>query len=179
MNQRLTLSDDRRRRLDQMQAKAIDEDIKREMQELPIGDDAWPMSPFSRVHDDERRAAGDDLDGEIWVNDIYQVKITPVPCSSPAMLHLNIKRHDMESVHDWRDLQAIKNILVGSENEGFEMYPAESRKQDNCNKYHLYVFKEASDKINVGACYRMVSNNGLGLPGKPFQKQRPYQGLGW
>jgi hypothetical protein len=37
-------------------------------------------------------------------------------------------------VHDWRDLQRIKNQLVGPECEAVELYPAESRKVDTANQ---------------------------------------------
>ena len=38
---------------------------------------------------------------------------------------LSIKRRDREVIRDWRELQAIKNAIVGPEHEGFELYPAE------------------------------------------------------
>ena len=55
-------------------------------------------------------------------------------------IHLSIKDHDRTARHDWRDLQRIKNELVGPEYEAIEIYPAESRLVDTANQYHLYVF---------------------------------------
>ena len=51
------------------------------------------------------------------------------------MFWLSIKRRDRAPVHDWRELQQIKNMIVGDEHEGFEVYPAESRLVDTANQY--------------------------------------------
>jgi len=58
------------------------------------------------------------------------------------LVHLSIKRNDKECVHDWRDLQRIKNEVVGEEREAVELYPAESRLVDQANQYHLWVLPE-------------------------------------
>jgi hypothetical protein len=55
---------------------------------------------------------------------------------------LSIKRRDREVIRDWRELQAIKNAIVGPEHEGFELYPAESRLVDTANQFHLFVFMD-------------------------------------
>jgi hypothetical protein len=67
------------------------------------------------------------------------------------MWHLSIKRLDKEPIHDWRDLQEIKNMLVGKQYEAVELYPAESRRVDSANQYHLWCFVqvEGSDEIPV------------------------------
>lgn len=75
----------------------------------------------------------------IYKNDTYQVIKEPHD-TSPT--HLSIKRLDKESIHDWRDLQQIKNELCGEECEAVEIYPAESRLVDAANQYHLWVFPE-------------------------------------
>ena len=56
----------------------------------------------------------------------------------PPMAHLSIKAHDKRAVHDWRDMQRIKNELMGPEAEALELYPADSRLMDEANQYHLY-----------------------------------------
>jgi hypothetical protein len=53
-------------------------------------------------------------------------------------VHLSIKAHDKRVVHDWRDMQRIKNEIVGPESEGLELYPGESRLMDESNQYHLF-----------------------------------------
>ena len=174
---------DRKRKLDQMQGDAFASEIEI----LPVGADKWPLKPFKRVNPADcvvppellkfyaqnpaDKAEAEKAERNTWINDIYQVLIQEVMDSKPALLHLNIRRIDNEPIHDWRDIQAIKNMLVGPENEGFELYPAEGRKQDTCNKYHLYVFKSAADRINVGAFYRTVANKAW------IGRQRPYVGF--
>lgn len=69
-------------------------------------------------------------------NDTYQVAIN----QNGAFLHLSIKRIDRMPIKEWRDLQTIKNELVGPEWEAVELYPAESRLVDSANQYHLWIF---------------------------------------
>lgn len=81
---------------------------------------------------------------DVWINDEYQVNIDRNPPHSfpdTVLWHLSIKRRNKNPVHDWRDLQAIKNVLVGREYEAIELYPASSRVVDGANQYHLWVFK--------------------------------------
>ena len=175
--------DERKRKLDSMQRKAFDEDLNL----LPIDGDKWPLQPFQRavfleetippvlaeyfaMHPKEKAEALVNRENT-FVNDTYQVLVSAVEDSEPALLHLSIRRIDNEPIHDWRDLQSIKNMLIGTENEGFELYPAESRKQDSCNKYHLYVLKDAAQRFDVGAFYRAVTNK------TPVGKQRPFKGF--
>ena len=93
---------------------------------------------------------------KVYLNDRYQVIIAQVDFQGLPMLHLSIKRRDKECVHDWRDLQEIKNMLVGTENEGFELYPAESRLVDEANQYHLWVFANSAQRIPVGDTVRRI-----------------------
>lgn len=81
----------------------------------------------------------------IMFNDVYQVFMRKVftgdaPGSALASLTLlTIKRNDREPIHDWRDLQRIKNELTSPEHEAIELYPSESRKLDSANQYWLWV----------------------------------------
>ena len=111
----------------------------------------WHESPVDRSEGYEA------LPGEEWYrNGYYQVFITP--CGD--MLHLSIKTHDRSHIRDWRDLQQIKNDLVGPEHEGLELFPAESRLVDTANQYHLGVLRQEGVKgptgFNDG---RVVSNH--------------------
>jgi len=78
-------------------------------------------------------------DDEVWLNDKYQVNIKRFPND---MIELSIKRLDKESIHDWRDLQTIKNMLASPEREAVELYPAETRLVDSSNQYYLWVMPE-------------------------------------
>lgn len=91
----------------------------------------------------------------IWTNETYQVNHYAGKQAN-FIIHLNeidknykdkidylsIKRRDKKAIHDWRDLQEIKNFVVGSEREAVELYPKESRLVDSANQYHLFVFPE-------------------------------------
>lgn len=88
------------------------------------------------------------LEGKVYKNDIYTVLVREHKNPGmPEMIWLSIKRNDRETIHDWRDLQKIKNMLVGEENEGAELYPAESRLVDSANQYHLWVLKDPTIKF--------------------------------
>ena len=111
-------------------------------------------------------------DDEIWVNNLYQVNIrrrtgpgffddskevyNGFPKENGEVVWLSIKRLDKEPIHDWRDLQQIKNEVVGEEAEAIEIYPAESRKMDVANQYHLFAF---TTQIPVGFVGRAVESS--------------------
>ena len=86
------------------------------------------------------------------VNNIYHVIVDYEPHLSDDIFiqptlaghitYLSIKRHDREPIHDWRDLQEIKNQVVGSEHLAYEVYPPESLLYDTANQYHLWVMNE-------------------------------------
>lgn len=87
----------------------------------------------------------------VFVNSRYQVNVRPVNTPRdkvtgqrvhPPFYHLSIKRHDKAPVRSYRDLQRIKNELIGVEAEGVELYPRESRMVDTSNQYHMYVLQE-------------------------------------
>ena len=101
---------------------------------------------------------------EIWVNELYQVNIdkdTDLSDMPFPVWHLSIKRRDKQPIHDWRDLQAIKNMLAGEEVEAVEVYPAESRLMDGANQYHLWAFPEGQS-LALGWRQRYVDYTGKG-----------------
>jgi len=102
------------------------------------------MKPFERAVTEMTQEA-------CWINDQYQVLVHyhtfPV---FGQMAYLSIKRRDREPIHDWRDLQTIKNMLVGEECEGVELYPRESRVVDTSNQYHMFVFTDPKVEFPFG-----------------------------
>lgn len=99
--------------------------------------------------------------GKVFINDKYQVVVHSVAESQqdgsfPALIHLSIRRLDREPIHDWRDLQEIKNQLVGPDHEAVELYPAESRRADSANQYHLWVLQDSSVQFPFGFTQRYV-----------------------
>ena len=86
------------------------------------------------------------LNMEVWLNDVYEVAID----RGEQVTHLSIKRRDRKPCTDWRDFQEIKNQLVGEENEGVELFPAESRVVDLANQYHLWVLTDPTNRFPFG-----------------------------
>ena len=52
---------------------------------------------------------------------------------------LAIRREDRRPVTGWRDVQWIKNQLLGPEVEAVQLFPAESRLVDLSNQFYLYA----------------------------------------
>jgi hypothetical protein len=101
---------------------------------------------------------------KVFLNDKYTVAVREYDkdegeAHAPQLVWLSIKRNDKEPVHDWRDLQEIKNELVGVECEGIELYPAESRRVDTANQYHLWCIKDTTFRFGVGFNERVVSDS--------------------
>ena len=146
--------------------------------EVP-NDAAWqPTDKLVKVlvehHGYDEAEARDVLDDEVkryrfFTNDLYQIQVAPTG-DDGRCLHINIRRRDGSMFKDWRHFQQIKNELAGPEREAVEIYPAESRKVDTSNKWHLWVLPEGMrvpfgwDKSDIS--YREVN----GIPGL---KQRP------
>jgi hypothetical protein len=107
---------------------------------------------------------------EIWKNETYQVMVHPMNGKiADDWVHLSIKRNDREVIHDWRDIQEIKNQLLGRECEAVELYPAESRVIDASNQFHLWGRKNTAFRFPFGFDEgRHVSNDTFGK-----SKQRP------
>lgn len=124
--------------------------------------------------------AKDRHQAEIFLNDIYQV----ARYHDGAIIHLSIKRRDRRPIHNWRHLQEIKNQLVGEENEGLEIYPAESRKVDGATQYHLWCFADPTVRIPIGFAERVVSdvplsksvNNPISEEDKARNQKQPASG---
>jgi len=125
------------------------------------------MDAYACDAEEARRLLEDnhrEFKSEYWKNDLYQVLKNDM---GGYMVQLNIRRIDgAPCIRDWRHFQAIKNQLVGEECEGIELYPAESRKQDTCNKYHIWCVTDPTFRFPVGFTERQVVNHEVrGPPG--------------
>lgn len=109
---------------------------------------------------------------KVYLNDTYQVNVQEIDTKMGRMFWLSIKRRDKEVIRDWRDFQEIKNELVGPENEGVELYPAESRKVDVANQYHMFVMADPRVRFPFGFGARAVAD-GTGEIGADGTRQRP------
>jgi hypothetical protein len=109
-------------------------------------------------------------------NHLYQVLMREYPYeegnNARKITWLVIRRIDSEPIHDWRDMQRIKNELCLPEREGFEMYPAESRLVDTSNQYHLFVLP-LGVPMPFGYAQRDVSDGSTMAPNNR-NKQRPF-----
>lgn len=114
----------------------------------------------------------DNMEGwRIARNNRYQVAVRKADVGEnwPEMWHLSIKRIDRGVIHDWRELQEIKNMLVGPEHEAVEIYPAESRLVDSANQYHLWVMCDPDIRFPFGFNARVVDEKSIGR-----SKNRPF-----
>jgi hypothetical protein len=110
-----------------------------------------------------------EANAEYWINDLYQVRLEHY---ENGMVHLNIRRKDGSAHRDWRHFQEIKNQLLGPECEAIELYPAESRKVDAANKFHLWGVQDPTFRFPVGFEKRDVNYN-TEYNHIPGMKQRP------
>lgn len=87
---------------------------------------------------------------DIYSNGLYTATLRRYPDGWPfgggEWAQIGIFCDDGEPRHDWRDMQRIKNDLVGEEWEAIELFPAESRLLDPSNYYTLYC----APKIAIG-----------------------------
>jgi len=115
-------------------------------------------------------------DEEMYSNNKYQVIVRRL---DDIGRHLSIKRLDKQAIRDWRDLQRIKNELIGSEAEAIELFPAESRLIDGANQFHLWALL-APHRFPFGfSTGRVVSSGGaLGSTQRPwFRGEEPSDAL--
>jgi hypothetical protein len=95
---------------------------------------------------------------EHYHNNLYQVVLDR---PRGGLIHLSIRRIDQTPSRDWRDFQRIKNELVGPENEAVELYPAESRKVDTANQFHLWVLADPTQRWPIGFNERLLVTTDL------------------
>lgn len=96
----------------------------------------------------------------VYLNETHQVAVSMLTCPFGGeygdVAWMNIRRRDRDVIRDWRELQAIKNAIIGPEHEGFELFPAESRLVDTANVMHMFVFMKPGLRLPVGFTERAV-----------------------
>lgn len=109
---------------------------------------------------------------QVWLNNRYQVIARSFLLGDGVtMTHLSIKRRDKASIKDWRDLQRIKNEILGTDVEAVELYPNEDRLVDTANQYHLWALP-AGYTFPFGFGERLVTEITDGPVGE--SQQRPF-----
>jgi len=141
-----------------------------------------PMDPRKRAEieaayrtagfsDEEIAAAWDTLQlsgHKGWINDRYVVlEGAAQTLAGIPLRHLQIIRRDWSHEQAWRDLQAIKTLLVGPDNEAVQLYPAERRVVDVANITHLWVLAdpatrfwfgfETGGRVDIGYCHQRAN----------------------
>lgn len=92
----------------------------------------------------------EEASNDYYINNLYQVQVAMCGPDN-AIMHICIRRRDgAADLRDWRHFQQIKNEIAGPEREGFELYPAESRKVDTSNKWHIFVLPEGTRMQGIG-----------------------------
>jgi hypothetical protein len=89
---------------------------------------------------------------QIYENDTYIVEVR----YHPPFVQLDVRRRDHGDCKNWRELQQIKNEIVGPEHEAVELFPAESRLVDTANQYHLWVHVSPDYRFPFGFVERCV-----------------------
>lgn len=132
------------------------------LQEVPVPPGDWPPDEIPvKAYVNSRY--------QVWVYEIYPRNPIPGQSEEP-LIHLSIKWHDRRPIHDWRDLQRIKNEICGPEREGVELYPAESRLVDTANQFHLWILPKGQS-MPFGYRSRAVTNVGHdGAIQRPFEE---------
>jgi hypothetical protein len=104
---------------------------------------------------------------EVFLNSRYKV----AKYDDGEIIHLSIKRLDGQALQDWRELQRIKNELLGVEAEAVQLHPAESRLLDMCDQVHLWALRER--RFAFGFEERIVSEGTvlLGQTQRPFERK--------
>lgn len=94
------------------------------------------------------RAAASYASVRWFVSQVYEV--TMKQAEIDGWVHLEIRRRDGGVVGSWSDKQRIKNELIGTECEGLELFPAESRMLNIAAVYHLWVNADPSFRLTLG-----------------------------
>ncbi len=130
-----------------------------------------PWTPFTRTGQIVTVGLPDMPVGTVWENSRFVVVARDCGGTDEnKMVWLSIKNADNSARHDWRDLQRVKNELVGPEAEAAELYPAESRLVDNANQFHLWCI--IGSRFPFGFEERLVSESTPGVTQRPFDQDR-------
>lgn len=105
---------------------------------------------------------------EWWGNEVYSVCVdrdSPLHMmgDSVRLVHASFHRRDQGVLMDWREHQAIKDAVFGSEGEAVSVFPATSRLVDTSNEFHLWGLfgRETGEPacFPVGWTTRLVSGS--------------------
>jgi hypothetical protein len=119
----------------------------------------YMMQKLVKLNKDERgRLAGLFNDAEeVWENELYRVGLyTEKAKTGENIIRLSIKGRLRDEKTGkpiepgWSEKQEMKNQLVGANFEGVELLPAESRKTDQADHYHLWIVNDPKFRFPFG-----------------------------
>lgn len=110
---------------------------------------------------------------EVWENDLYTVIVQRHKkgffIGNKPYVRLGIINADNSARHDWREFQQIKNLLLGPDWEGIELYPAEDRLVDPSNEFFMWCVPKGVLKVGLPKNTRRVLH-----PAMAYAPQRPF-----
>ena len=158
--------------------RKVNQKAAAEMKDQDLTDHATVMVMNQPPWTSFQRRADLDNDAAIsWVNSRYLVSLYPPEVNStlegwPKVVHLSFKHHANVAITDFRDMQAIKNELVGKQSFCVQIFPPEEHLVDGANQYHLWClvpdsWPEVSEDeewpaLPLGFTERMVNDSPLG-----------------
>lgn len=132
------------------------------------------MEQFGLTEKEAKRQIERHKRQQVYRSSYYQVAVERIgntnkrDGAAPYLIELSIKRNDRGAIIDWRELQRIKNAIVGDETEAVQLFPAESRVVDTANQYWLYALPEGR-RFGFGMKERLVRS-----ATRAQAKQRPF-----
>ncbi|HET7786351.1 MAG TPA: hypothetical protein VIR81_10185 [Myxococcales bacterium] len=134
----------------------------------------WDHVPWTPFHEIEapaellpnNRAWAEEGAARWFANSIYVVRLIALKGEPPfgTVVCLTVRTHDHQARHDWRDLQRVKNEILGDSVEAVELYPSEQRVVDNSNYYHLFCFPALATedgRLPFGFTERLVTEGAV------------------
>jgi len=142
---------------------------------------ATKMAEWTKFEQVEGHPNLTDVD-EVWLNNQFEIHLRFMDEKKGNFRGKNgfvwLQFKDIvtkEARHDWREMQRIKNEIMGEEREAVEIFPAESRLVDTSNQFHLFVLPKG-EGLGFGYGYREVARGHDDfIRGKGGSKQRPFE----
>ncbi len=134
---------------------------KRQSLQDPLPWSQWLPATLTGEQARQITALGGRIPDRVFINSRYEVWVTEdieyegVP---GRMTWLSIKRRDKLPIRSWRDLQRIKQELLGADVEGVEIFPCAQRLVDTSNQYHLWCLPRGM-MFPFGYMERLVSED--------------------
>ena len=119
-------------------------------------------------------------DTEVWINEIYMVLVYRGNEIPPSMnpeqisdfIWLSLRRQDRSALLDWREIQQIKDQLIGEDCEAVQLFPRKERVVDASNQFHIFGVANPEMSFAFG-----FPTGGISQATFMKSKQRPLEDL--